>query len=102
MRSTCPSYLARFGAALSLTALVACARKSSSNDATDGGPRSPPVAPSAASGAPARSGGLSASATPTVATPAPAQPREPLNVILLTVDSLRTDVPWLGYERSIA
>ena len=28
--------------------------------------------------------------------------KEPLNVILLTVDSLRIDVPWLGYARAIA
>jgi len=35
------------------------------------------------------------------AAPAPRRP-EPLNVILLTVDSLRIDVPWLGYERPIA
>jgi choline-sulfatase len=27
---------------------------------------------------------------------------EPFNVILLTIDSLRTDVPWLGYDRAIA
>lgn len=34
--------------------------------------------------------------------PAPDRPRGPFNVLLLTVDSLRTDVPWLGYERPIA
>jgi arylsulfatase A-like enzyme len=34
--------------------------------------------------------------------PTPAGARRPLNVILLTVDSLRTDVPWQGYSRPIA
>jgi choline-sulfatase len=36
------------------------------------------------------------------AAPSAGKPPAPLNVILLTVDSLRTDVPWLGYERPIA
>ena len=34
--------------------------------------------------------------------PAEPPPSPAMNVILLTVDSLRTDVPWLGYERPIA
>ncbi len=29
-------------------------------------------------------------------------PPEPLNVILITIDSLRADMPWVGYERPIA
>jgi arylsulfatase A-like enzyme len=36
------------------------------------------------------------------AEPPVGRPKRPLNVILLTVDSLRTDVPWLGYSRPIA
>ncbi len=32
----------------------------------------------------------------------PKAPPEPLNVMLLTVDSLRQDMPWTGYERKIA
>ena len=32
----------------------------------------------------------------------PERPAEPLNVILLTVDSLRADMPWVGYPRDIA
>jgi len=31
-----------------------------------------------------------------------ARKREPLNVILLTVDALRADMPWAGYGRDIA
>ncbi|MCC6903237.1 MAG: sulfatase [Polyangiaceae bacterium] len=30
------------------------------------------------------------------------RPREPLNVLLLTVDALRADMPWAGYPRDIA
>ncbi|MCH2108237.1 MAG: sulfatase-like hydrolase/transferase, partial [Polyangiaceae bacterium] len=30
------------------------------------------------------------------------RPAEPLNVILLTVDALRSDMPWQGYEKEIA
>ncbi len=44
--------------------------------------------------------------TPTspVAPPSPPPParREPMNVILLTIDSLRADMPWAGYPRPIA
>lgn len=32
----------------------------------------------------------------------PARPAEPLNVILLSVDSLRADMPWAGYARPIS
>jgi arylsulfatase A-like enzyme len=41
----------------------------------------------------------SAAAAPTA--PKPAKPG-PLNVLLLTVDSLRADMPWTGYPREIA
>lgn len=36
------------------------------------------------------------------AKPKPPGPAEPLNVLLLTVDSLRAEMPWTGYEREIA
>jgi choline-sulfatase len=37
------------------------------------------------------------------AAPAPLRrPREALNVLLLTIDSLRADMPWAGYPRPIA
>ncbi|HWA75131.1 MAG TPA: sulfatase [Polyangiaceae bacterium] len=44
-----------------------------------------------------------------VAAPAPSDsakgpeaPKEPLNVLLVTIDSLRADMPWTGYSRPIA
>jgi len=43
----------------------------------------------------------SATATPPSAGSA-AAPRVALNVLLITIDSLRADVPWLGYARPIA
>jgi choline-sulfatase len=48
-----------------------------------------------------------AAEAPTPAPPEPPAPRSkrperPLNVLLLTVDSLRADMPWTGYERPIA
>ncbi len=43
-------------------------------------------------------------ATPSAATKAPPKhaPAEPLNVLMLTVDSLRAQMPWTGYDRDIA
>ncbi len=41
-------------------------------------------------------------ATPSAAPEKPRKPSEPLNVLLLTVDSLRADMPWTGYSRDIA
>src|SRR5271170_7119116 len=32
----------------------------------------------------------------------PTRPRSDLNVVLLTIDSLRADMPWAGYPRPIA
>lgn len=46
------------------------------------------------------SAGPSATPTPTVF-PTPAPPRG-LNVVLITVDALRADMPWVGYPRAIA
>jgi choline-sulfatase len=53
----------------------------------------------AASAAPSASLSTSVPPKPTASV---ARPSKPLNVILLTVDSLRTDVPWQGYPRPIA
>ena len=56
-------------------------------------------ASASAAPAPAAKPAVSASSeAPIVAT----APRTPLNVLLISVDSLRTDVPWLGYSRPIA
>lgn len=68
--------------------------------------------PSGTEPAPSASTAATPATTPSVIAPAPsasapsagpvAKPSAPRNVILLTVDSLRTDVPWLGYPRPIA
>lgn len=36
------------------------------------------------------------------AAPASARPSEPLNVLFFTVDALRSDMPWTGYDKPIA
>ncbi|MBI4950863.1 MAG: sulfatase [Myxococcales bacterium] len=43
-------------------------------------------------------------AAPSASSPASAVPpaRQPLNVLLVTVDSMRADMPWAGYARDIA
>jgi len=62
-------------------------------------PESPP-APAATSNAPVSAPPPSAVAD--AAPPEPTGPDRPLNVLFLTVDSLRADMPWTGYERKIA
>lgn len=37
-----------------------------------------------------------------VAPARPTRPEKPLNILLLTVDSLRADMPWAGYDKPIA
>lgn len=69
-----------------------------------------PSAPSAQSTTapapqPPRSAALLASSSPPApeldaGPPAPA--REPLNVVLILIDSMRADMPWVGYRRKIA
>ncbi|HEY3500277.1 MAG TPA: sulfatase [Polyangiaceae bacterium] len=60
----------------------------------------------ASASAPAETASAASAAKPapsaSAAPPAAKLPRAPLNVLLISVDSLRTDVPWLGYERAIA
>lgn len=60
----------------------------------------PPVASSSAS-APVVIASSSASAAPSAAPAAPAR-RTDLNLLVLSVDSLRADMPWAGYPRAIA
>lgn len=55
----------------------------------------PATSPSAAASAAAA---VSAAAAP----PAPAGPPKDANVIVLSIDSLRADMPWAGYPRPIA
>src|SRR5262249_27238545 len=69
-----------------------------------GAPPSPPVA--SASPPPQPSAEPSATPSASAATalaPAPASgPPGKLNVLLITIDSLRADMPWAGYGRDIA
>ncbi len=58
-------------------------------------------APSA-SASPAVASATASAAPSAAAASKPQRPSEPLNVLLLTVDSLRADMPWVGYEREIA
>jgi len=70
------------------------------------GPPSPPGTPTPAQAAPSL--GTSPSPSPSVplaaTKPASAEPpkRGPLNVLFVTIDSLRADMPWAGYPRPIA
>lgn len=86
-------------AGIALTALLAfgCAKGSKSEAVPDAGAPRSTASPSLSAPAPPPS-----AAPPASARPEARRPAEPLNVILLTIDSLRTDVPWLGYARPIA
>ncbi len=54
---------------------------------------SPTVAPTAT---------VATSAAPSASASAEAPARPPANVLLITIDSLRNDMPWLGYDKDIA
>src|SRR5436190_16278612 len=57
-----------------------------------------PTASASSSAAP-----LTASAKPSAsAAPAAAEPQKPRNVLFVTIDSLRADLPYNGYSRNIA
>jgi len=55
---------------------------------------------------PAPAAAASAAPTPQAAEPAapasPTRPAQKLNVLLITIDSLRADMPWAGYDKAIA
>jgi arylsulfatase A-like enzyme len=71
----------------------------------DSAPMSTSNAEGASSAAPSASSTAVTSALPSAATPAvtpTASPAAPLNVLVITIDSLRADVPWLGYGRPVA
>ncbi|MEP7049764.1 MAG: sulfatase [Pseudomonadota bacterium] len=62
-----------------------------------------PPAPSASAAAPAaRATAAPASASVAPALTAAPKASTPRNVLLLTIDSLRADMPWTGYSRAIA
>jgi len=74
-------------------AALACHRTAPAQPAPDARAQPAPAQPAPAQPAPAQP------------PPAPAQPARPpadLNVLLLSVDSLRADMPWTGYPRPIA
>jgi arylsulfatase A-like enzyme len=76
---------------------VAGCRNETPNSEDGAGPTPTQVAPIAS--APS----ATAATTATVAMPSPpTAPAKPLNVLFLTVDSLRSHMPWTGYERDIA
>ena len=60
-----------------------------------------PAASASASAAPVAAGSASAAAS-SAAPDAPASPPKDANVILLSIDAMRADMPWNGYSRDIA
>ncbi|HVU05793.1 MAG TPA: sulfatase [Polyangiaceae bacterium] len=77
-----------------LCTALACGRGAPSGGPTEAPPEKAPLAPAIR---------VALSAPVTVApAPVPKGPAGPLNVILLTIDSLRQDMPWAGYEKPIA
>jgi arylsulfatase A-like enzyme len=77
--------------------LAFACNRSPTPSAGDGASPGPVSSPSAAPASPP-----SAARAPTPSAADAGGARAPLNVLLLTVDSLRTDVPWQGYSRPIA
>lgn len=76
-------------------------------------PQSPPTSPPQATQAPATAASAPQPAASTTAAPtgaasaapaatAPGTMPDDLNVLVVTVDSMRADMPWNGYERDIA
>ena len=84
-------------AGLCAALLVACNEPRAGNTASTSASAAPAVASANASA------GASVSAAPTGANEAPpAAKRGPLNVLLLSIDCLRQDMPWTSYARPIA
>jgi arylsulfatase A-like enzyme len=97
MRTVLPSLLAS-----ALVALAACAGDADHPVAAP--PPPPPPAPAAPAATVVPAAATAApTATATAVAPAPASaPPGKLNVLLITIDSLRADMPWAGYGRDIA
>ena len=64
-----------------------------------GAAQAPPGSPSFTASSVAAAASASAAAQPA---PRPRRPAQPLNVLLISVDAMRADMPWAGYERQIA
>ncbi len=82
--------MSRFVSLLVFTPLLALGCERSSNSA-----------PSVSSSSSALSLPHTAPASVSAA-PAPAEQPKPLNVVLLSIDAMRADMPWMGYPRAIA
>lgn len=86
-------------------ALAACA-KPARESAEPPPPTRPSAEPPASGAASGPSAPAAASASPSAVAAAVSKPASekpgPLNVLLITIDSLRADMPWAGYERAIA
>ncbi len=88
---------------VALASAVACGKSPATNDA--------PPATTTASASGATSAGAAGAADPSASGASapspdrdrvPTAPATPLNVLLITIDSLRQDMPWAGYPRDIA
>ncbi len=77
-----------------LTLLLVLASGCQSKPSPAGASPRPSASPSAASAAPTTSASAIAAR--------PSRPGEPLNVLLITIDAMRADMPWQGYPRPIA
>ncbi|MFO0658215.1 MAG: sulfatase [Polyangiaceae bacterium] len=103
MRPEARRFVAAVTLPLLVTGMVACDRTTPpapGAPTVSTVPNSGPVASTSASAAaePVASG----SAAPAVTAQPSAAPSKPLNVVLITIDSLRADMPWAGYPRAIA
>jgi hypothetical protein len=63
-------------------------------------PTPTPASPAPTPSAPAAANSGARGAAPAASVPTP--PSKPRNVLFLTIDSLRSDMPWNGYPRAIA
>jgi arylsulfatase A-like enzyme len=95
-----PKHLARRGLVVALALAPAAAGCDRARERTETAPRATTAMPAAAS-APAPTGAGAAPAAPPAERGAPAKHVE-YNVLVLSVDSLRADMPWSGYPRPIA
>lgn len=79
------------------------------HDSAAASPPTPPASPTAAAPVPVTTATASpavqpvpAASAPSNAAPAPSGPPADLNVLVVSIDSLRADMPWAGYGRDIA
>jgi arylsulfatase A-like enzyme len=89
-------------AAIALLGAVACSKDA---PPAQPGSQTPTVAAASSGSPPATSATAASSAPAPVASALPAVPAGPpkdCNVIVLSIDSLRSDMPWNGYARPIA